>query len=210
MEAFDLLEHVLPEHGYFCVVGLRSEGYPETKLVPTREKAQGLIDSYLKQERDVYFAVAKFKDPSEGRTQTNVQMLKALWLDIDCGEKKAEVNATTGRPDGYIDQETGAKSLKEFCETVGLPAPTIVNSGRGLHVYWVFDREVTREEWKPVALRLRQLCEKQEFHVDPVVFEEARILRVPGTLNYKDDPPKPVTVLRVASEVSFDELKDIL
>lgn len=210
MQTFDLLEYVLPENGYFCVLGLRSGGYPETKLVATREEAQDLIDSYLKQKRDVYFAVAKFEEPKKGRVQTNVQALKALWLDIDCGEKKAEVNKITGRPDGYIDQAAGAKKLQEFCNTVGLPPPTIVNSGRGLHTYWVFDREVTREEWKPVALRLRQLCEKQEFYVDPVVFEESRILRVPGTLNYKDDPPKPVEVLTTQPEISFDEIKNIL
>ena len=36
------------------------------------------------------------------------------------------------------------------------------------------------------------------------------MLRVPGTLNYKDDPPKPVSVITTAPEINFDELKDIL
>jgi hypothetical protein len=210
MENFDLLEYVLPKGGYYCVLALESGNYAGTKLIATREEAQTLIDKYLARQQDVYFAVAKFKDPTKGRVQTNVQALKAVWLDIDCGEKKAEVNGKTGRPDGYIDQATGAKKLKEFCETVGLPQPTLVNSGRGLHVYWVLDKEVTREEWKPVASRLRQLCDKQEFYVDPSVFEEARILRVPGTFNYKDNPPKPVSVIAEAPEINFDELKDIL
>ena len=210
MENFDLLEYVLPEGGYYCVLALESGNYAGTELIATREEAQTLIDKYVARKQDVYFAVAKFKDPDKGRKQVNVQALKALWLDIDCGEKKAEVNEKTGRPDGYIDQATGAKKLKEFCETVGLPQPTLVNSGRGLHVYWVLDRAVTKEEWKPVVSRLRQLCDKQEFYVDPSVFEEARILRVPGTFNYKDDPPKPVSVIAKAPEISFDELKDIL
>jgi hypothetical protein len=33
---------------------------------------------------------------------------------------------------------------------------------------------------------------------------------VPGTFNYKDDPPKPVSVITVAPEINFTELKDIL
>ena len=210
MENFDLLEYVLPEGGYYCVLALESGDFAGTKLVATREEAQALVDEYLAKEQDVYFAVAKFKDPDKGRKQVNVQALKAVWLDIDCGEKKAEVNEKTGRPDGYIDQAAGAKKLKEFCETVGLPQPTLVNSGRGLHVYWALDRAVTKEEWGPVASRLRQLCDKQEFYVDPSVFEEARVLRVPGTFNYKDNPPKPVSVITTAPEISFDELKDIL
>jgi hypothetical protein len=210
MENFDLLEYVLPKDGYYCVLALESGNYAGTKLIATREEAQTLIDKYLARKQDVYFAVAKFKEPTKGRVQTNVQALKAVWLDIDCGEKKAEVNEKTGRPDGYIDQAAGAEKLREFCETVGLPQPTLVNSGRGLHAYWVLDRVVTREEWRPVASRLRQLCDKQEFYVDPSVFEEARILRVPGTFNYKDDPPKPVSVITVAPEINFTELKDIL
>ena len=210
MDNFDLLEYVLPEGGYYCVLALESGGFAGTKLIATREEAQNLVDKYLAKKQDVYFAVAKFKDPDKGRTQVNVQALKAVWLDIDCGEKKAEVNEKTGRPDGYIDQAAGAKKLREFCETVGLPQPTLVNSGRGLHVYWALDRAVTKEEWRPVASRLRQLCDKQEFYVDPSVFEEARVLRVPGTLNYKDDPPKPVSVITTAPEINFDELKDIL
>lgn len=210
MDNFDLLEYVLPEGGYYCVLALESGDFAGTKLVATREEAQNLVDKYLAKGQDVYFAVAKFKDPDKGRTQVNVQALKAVWLDIDCGEKKAEVNEKTGRPDGYIDQAAGAKKLREFCETVGLPQPTLVNSGRGLHVYWALDRAVTKEEWRPVASRLRQLCDKQEFYVDPSVFEEARVLRVPGTLNYKDDPPKPVSVITTAPEINFDELKDIL
>jgi hypothetical protein len=129
MDNFDLLEYVLPKDGYYCVLALESGNYAGTKLIATREEAQTLIDKYLARKQDVYFAVAKFKEPTKGRVQTNVQALKAVWLDIDCGEKKAEVNEKTGRPDGYIDQAAGAKKLQEFCETVGLPQPTLVNSG---------------------------------------------------------------------------------
>ena len=42
------------------------------------------------------------------------------------------------------------------------------------------------------------------------MFEVARILRVPGTMNFKDEPPKPVEVLRTGVPTSFDEIKETL
>lgn len=64
-----------------------------------------------------------------------------------------------------------------------------------MHVYWTLTEEVTREEWEPVAARLRELCVTHKFYVDHAVFEVARILRVPGTYNFKGEEPLLVKVL---------------
>jgi len=124
--------------------------------------------------------VAKFKT-NENRTKENVHSLQALWLDIDCGPSKAVPNPKTGRPAGYEDQTAAITALRSFCTDLHLPRPTLVNSGRGVHAYWPLTEAVTREEWEPVAARLRELCVEREFYVDPAIFEVARILRVPGT-----------------------------
>lgn len=208
MENFDLLTHVQPDTGWFAIVGIRGDSVRQT-LVETREEADNLISQFLTQERNVFFGVAKFKSDAN-RSKDNVSALRALWLDIDCGEAKAQPNEKTGRPDGYIDQIAGSAALQKFIALTGLPKPTTVSSGRGLHVYWALDRDVTREEWEPVAERLRDLCHTHDFYVDPAVFEAARILRVPGTLNFKDDPPKPVEVWECGEPVSFDEVKQTL
>ena len=208
MENFDLLSAVQPAVGWFAIVGIKDDIVKQT-LVQTREEADRVIAQYLDQERNVFFGVAKYKTDA-GRTKDNVLALRSLWLDIDCSEAKAAVNEKTGRPDGYATQRDGALALLEFRKLVGLPKPTIVSSGRGIHAYWSFDRDVTREEWEPVAERLRDLCYTHNFYVDPAVFEVARILRVPGTLNFKDNPPKPVEVVRPAPPVSFDEVVQTL
>ena len=209
MKYLDLLDHVQPDNGCYCILGIGS--FVKQELVATREEFNEVVDTYLAEKRDVYFGVAKFKSVDGGRKKQDVQSLKAFWLDIDCGENKAEINEKTGIPDGYVDQAAGFKKLREFVETVGLPPPTIVNSGRGLHVYWALTSEVTKEQWEPVGKRLNELCKKQEFYVDPSVFEVARVLRVPGTLNFKDDPPKPVEILgELRPPIDFDEFKDIL
>lgn len=208
MENFDLLSYVQPEAGFICVLGL-SDKPPKQRLVATYEEAHVIADKYVSLGYDAYFAVARFKT-ADNRKKENVQALKAFWLDIDCGPTKVEVNPNTNVPHGYIDQATGLKTLMSFCDTVGLPVPTIVNSGRGLHVYWVLDREILPAQWEHAAARFREVCTKQQLYVDNSVFETARVLRIPGTPNFKDNPPKMVKVLKVSDPVNFDEFCQIL
>jgi hypothetical protein len=199
---------VQPPEGWFAILAIKGKSSIQ-ELVETREEFDALVQKFLKQKRNVFFGVAKYKGDA-GRTKDNVLALKALWMDIDCGEAKAQINPKTGRPDGYVDQATGLQELQRFCNTIGLPKPLLVNSGNGIHVYWVLDRVVTREEWEPVGERLCELCIKHNFYVDSKVFEVARVLRVPNTLNFKNNEEKPVSIINEASEVSFDKIKDIL
>lgn len=204
----DLLSRVQPAQGWFAVLGIKDGGVKQ-QLVETRAEVEQIAAAYVEAGRNVFFGVAKYVT-SEGRKKDNVQALRSFWLDVDCGPDKAKVDPKTGRAGGYTDQETGLRALKKFCKDVGLPKPIIVDSGRGIHVYWPLDRDVTRAEWEPVAARLNQLCVTQQFFVDPAVFEVSRVLRIPGTYNFKDNPPKLVTVLSDGPDVNFDELKNIL
>jgi hypothetical protein len=208
-DQLDLLSIVQPSDGWFAVLGIKNEKDVVQKLVATRQEVDAVAEKFLKQKRNVYFGVAKFETPSN-RKKENVKALKAFWLDIDCGESKAEVNPKTGRPDGYIDQATGLQKLKDFCAEVGLPKPLLVNSGRGIHVYWPLTQEVTRGQWEPVAERLRDLCIQHNFYIDGQVFEAARVLRIPGTFNFKDDPPVTVEILSYADPVDYEFFKALL
>jgi hypothetical protein len=208
MDKFDLLDAVLPPDGWFAVVGIKGESTIQ-ELVKTREEVDALAQKFMQKKRNVFFGCAKYAT-DESRKKTNVLAIKSLWLDIDCGEAKAKVNPKTDRPDGYIDQATGLNALREFCTTIGLPKPTIVNSGRGLHVYWIFPESVDRLQWEPAAEKLRDLCLEHKFYVDSNVFDAARILRIPETLNFKDEPPTQVSVITVGQPTEFDTLKNIL
>jgi len=210
MSSFDLISVVQPSEGWFAVVGIADDKPVHQKLVATREEADRIIEKYADEGRNVFFGVAKYKSDAK-RSKDNVLALKALWVDIDCGPKKGEPNPTTGIPDGYPDQSSALAALKAFCDFVGLPLPILVNSGRGIHAYWVLKEAVSREAWEVVARRLAQVCRTQKFYVDPAVFEPARILRVPGTYNYKDDPPLPVTVIRDKVEsIALEEVADLI
>ena len=190
-------------------MGIKEGAAVRQQLVATRKEFDAVSADLMDRGYNVYFGVAKYVT-DENRQKDNVKGLKALWLDIDCGPTKVVVNAKTGRPAGYIDQYAGTAALRAFCKTVGLPKPLLVNSGRGLHVYWPLTETITRSEWEPVAARLRELCTVHELYVDPAVFEVARILRVPGTLNFKDDPPTEVSILHGGNPHDLSELGAIL
>lgn len=205
----DLLSIVQPSEGWFAVLGIKGENDVKQKLVATREEVERLAQEYVDEERNVYFGVAKFVS-NANRKKLNVKGLQSFWLDIDCGESKVAINPQTGRPEGYIDQATGLQELRTFCQKLGLPRPLLVNSGRGIHAYWPLTKEITREQWEPVAHRIRELCVIHNFHIDGKVFEVARVLRIPGTYNFKDNPPTLVSIISDAQPIDFEEFKSLL
>ena len=209
MTNIDLLETVQPSEGWFAVLGIKGKKDVRQELVATREEVDALAAQYVKEKRNVYFGVAKYRT-NENREKPNVLALKSFWVDIDCGEEKAEINPKTGRPEGYIDQTTGLQELQRFCKLIGLPKPLLVNSGRGIHAYWVLTEQVSRDEWEPVAERLRELCVLHNFHIDGKVFEVARVLRIPGTYNFKDEPPTQIEVISNAPAVEYETFRNIL
>lgn len=208
-DQLDLLSTVQPSEGWFAVLGIKEPNDVKQRLVATRKEVDQVAKEFVAEERNVYFGVAKFAT-NKNRQKPNVQALRAFWVDIDCGETKAEVNLKTGRPEGYIDQITGLQALQSFCNLIGLPRPLLVNSGRGIHAYWPLTQDVTREQWEPVANRLRELCVLHNFYVDGAVFEVARVLRIPGTYNFKDDPPTLVEIISETSPIDYEEFKNIL
>jgi len=203
MATTDLLTHLLaPEgEGYYCIVGLRQdEVRPKQTFHATLAECATKIDELLQEKCNVYFACAKYKDPKEGRIQPNGNIIKAFWIDVDCG---------LGKP--YADQVEGLSALKEFCAKVHLPLPTIVNSGRGIHAYWRLSSVIDRSQWKPIAERLKALCEEYEFHADPSrTADNASILRVPETLNFKDEEGLPVEILSVEPELEYEAIKSVI
>jgi hypothetical protein len=194
MADFDLLDAVLAPEGWYAVVGIKNKKTRQ-HLVETREEVNELVQEMLKDERDVYFGCAKY-ETGDNRTGDNATYFKALWVDIDCGEDKAASG------DGYIDQATGLQELQRFCKTIGLPKPILINSGRGIHAYWALTEVIGKDRWQPMMDRLAELCKIHSLVADPKCFEPARILRVPNTLNFKDTPPSPVTVIGVGGSLS--------
>lgn len=198
MEGFDLLSAVQPNDGWCAVVGIKDGAPVEQVLVESREEVETVTAALTRKSYNTFFGVAKYKDGSS-RTKQNVLALKSFWVDIDCGENKP-----------YQTQNEGLMALQSFCRATHLPKPIIVDSGRGLHAYWPLTESIAREEWERAATRLRTLCTEHDLMADPACFEAARILRIPGTYNFKGQEPVPVTVLAGGKPIDYATLKELL
>jgi len=147
--------------------------------------------------KDIYYCLSTQEKATKNRAgrakplrhHTNVTAVKALWLDVDVKDP----------PKGYATLEDAVAAVVTFCKDASLPTPTaLVASGGGLHVYWISDKPLTEIEWRPYAEGLKALALKHNLRCDAGVTSDiVRILRVPGTLNHKTNPPKPVKLLHL-------------
>jgi hypothetical protein len=187
MDTTSFLGKVLGDEGYYCVLAIKGDTRRQ-KFYPTIEAAQTAAEQFDGNGFDAYYALATFRD-AESRTVDNVQLMRAFFLDLDCGPTK-----------DYPDQSSALKALRAFCHHNKLPRPLLVNSGRGVHVYWSLETPIPLTYWLPVAERLKALCKAQGFACDRnVTADAARVLRVPGTHNYKDNPPREVTIFNASA-----------
>jgi len=183
MPTKNFLSTVLADGGEYCIVGINN-GAARQKFVSSVEDAASVAAQLDRRGVDVYVALATFNGAS--RKVADVRSIKSFFMDLDCGDGK-----------GFANQEDALSKLRSFCSSSKLPKPTVlVNSGRGLHVYWVLDYAISYLEWAPVANALKRTCLTHNFPADPVVTADgARILRVPGTRNFKSETPLPVTLI---------------
>tara|TARA_Y100001973_G_C5208374_1_gene343416 strand:+ start:5909 stop:8791 length:2883 start_codon:yes stop_codon:yes gene_type:complete len=201
----DFFSFVLPTNGSYCLFTLKDVGQPEkvTKqiFVDTKEELVLKTDELIKDKWDIYVAVATFNGDGR-RTKEKAKAIKCFFVDIDCGEKKP-----------YKTQEEGTLALKKFCKKTNLCKPSlIINSGNGLHVYWVLENEIETSKWVGIAESLKSSCISEGFLVDnAVTANAAQILRVPETLNFKNNnDPKPVEVLLHGAKLNLSSMQDCL
>jgi putative DNA primase/helicase len=133
--------------------------------------------------------------------------MKTLWLDVDCGEDKAN----SGK--GYRNKKEAATALAAFCDANDLGMPTIiVDSGGGLHCYWVFEHAVTSAEWLPVAQKVKELAERGAVKLladKSRTAERASVLRIPGTRNHKPERAgAEVKLVRQSEAVIFNHFAE--
>src|SRR5262249_48092920 len=129
------------------------------------------------------------------RNQQNVVALKSLYLDIDF----------KGGEHGYEAPEDAINAIESFFKATGLPKPSVVvKLGGGLHIYFTFTSPLSREEWQPLADALAEAGKRHGLKADwQVTTDSARVLRIPGTTNNKQDVPRPV-ILAAITDFNLD------
>ncbi len=195
MTPLEFLAVVLPSpgSGYYCAAELSSKK-KEHVYVQTIEEINTPVQDWLTKERDIYFALSTFKE-SGSRTADNAQAIRALFIDIDnCPVEEAEERLTAFLAGTELD---------------ALGQPWTVVSGGGVHAYWPLTEAVDIVSWKPVAENFKRLCKQEGLDIDmTVTADAARVLRVPGTFNYKKKygTPRPVALRTTGGIFDFDTL----
>lgn len=205
MAPLDFLAAVLPSSGYYCVAEL-SSNKKEHRYVTSVQELEEIANGFDASHKDAYFALASFSEAGE-RKADKALYLRSCFFDIDCGEGK-----------DYPTKREALNALVSFLQDTclgDLGTPWVVSSGGGLHVYWPFNLDVPAETWRGAAENLKRLAKQHNFHIDPsVTADRARVLRVPGTHNYKKENPRPVTIAMEGGVFDFEEfsasLKDKL
>lgn len=143
---------------------------PETYLSPVEETIKEI--ELLQDASNVYASPNLFKPYCYKRNGENVSYITSLWQDLDnCTEAEAI----------------------QAIENSGVPTPTfIVNSGGGVHIYWVLSYKLPAENysnsWRKVmhyiADKLKTgLPEGSTAIVDTKVIDIARVMRIPTSYN---------------------------
>jgi hypothetical protein len=196
-----LVNSVVPSIGTYCLTTIHNKAIVQTFYDNIDVLEAAGLDASA-QGKNAYYAMASFKDAST-RTQGNVLRLKAFWLDVDCKDKDPLKD--------YADKSAGFTAIKQFCARHSFPRPTVIDSGNGWHVYWILENEITKEEWQPVADKLKSLCLNDDLRIDPAcTADSARILRIPNTKNYRDGNTTDVKEVVEADPVMFDSLKGLI
>ena len=200
MEPLDFLAAVLPSPlcGRYCVAEFTAK--KEHVFTHSLDETKKHTARWLAEKNDIYFALATFGDDEDNRTAANARYIKSMFIDMD----------------GYASKKDAAQALNTFLENTGLGdlgTPWIVGSGGGLHCYWPLTEPIPVEAWKPVAENFKRLCKQEDMAIDmTVTADAARVLRIPGTMNFKKKypTPRPVRILTEGDTFEFSQFADLM
>lgn len=154
--------------------------YPVTSYwIPTTNMMK--INSTLKnidsKKTNVYFGVCP-RNVKEGK-EINVNQLNCLWVDIDCKNEE--------------EKNIKREEISNFSKSPS----AVINSGHGLHCYWILDEPYSFKEEERLDIKRIIKGLSMALGGDTKAHDLSRLLRVPGTYNIKN----PDTPLEVKFEV---------
>jgi hypothetical protein len=127
--------------------------------------------------------------PTEQRGgEADVPNVQTLWADIDYGTL------------GHKSDKCPPTVQDAYSLFSDLPKPSIVvNSGGGLHCYWLLASPIAtahgKELNKALQTHIANTAQQRGWHCDAKCFNPAWMLRVPGTKNHKAKPARDVTIV---------------
>lgn len=190
MDVSDFFANVVPwdDRGYVNLHWHRpGKGMPGRSCRTLADLLEAIADAKrLHPQDDLYFCISRQMLNSGRRSREHAIYLVCVPMDLDV------------KPGAYETVAEAVAAILWFCDYIGIPRPSaLVMSGGGVHAYWFSDRLLTVAEWQPYADALKATAKATGVLFDAnCTGDAARVLRVPGTTNWKiPGKPRPVRLL---------------
>ena len=175
-------EKALPTQGVYCITSIGTDKKVTNKFSETLDGVFEQIEKFKSKQLNTFVALGTFDGYS--RKADDCLFMRSFFIDLDVGGGNK-----------YETKDQALEALAKLIEVAELPDPVVVDSGGGVHAYWIMDTDIPKDEWKPVAEKFKALC-LSHISIDPVVTADAaRIMRAPETFNHKTNPPLPTLVI---------------
>jgi len=190
-------EKALPTQGVYCITSIGTDKKVTNKFSETLDGVFEQIETLKSKQLNTFVALGTFDGYS--RKADDCLFMRSFFIDLDVGPNKE-----------YAEKEEAFLAVEKLVEEAGLPDPVLVDSGGGVHAYWLMDQDIPAKEWKPYAEKFKALCQ-EHIAIDPVVTADAaRIMRAPYTFNHKFDPPRETSVVGEIFSYDWEEFKEFL
>ena len=189
----EFYKKVLPTEGVYCIATIKDR--VKHYFVESIEEIEPQIEKLKsKEDLNIYVAVGSFDGYS--RKAENALYFKSLFIDLDVGEDK-----------DYATKQDAEDALDNFIIDNHFPGALKLDSGRGIHAYWVMNENFSKSQYIAYSEKLRDYCLEKGLRIDRAVMADpARIMRCPNTLNMKDNPPTLTKVIN--KDVPIYNLED--
>jgi AAA domain len=201
--AFDFLSHMYAnttDEGYINIFTVEHDsGQRRTAWAPLDNlHLLGEPISEFASRGDVWFGVAPRRAQLDAGRRGGVAdcvSIPGLWVDVDVA---SDAHKLPGLPTSYEEARLLALSYSS-------PPSMVVRSGYGLQVWWLFRESLAADEALDMLARWQltweHLADQRSLHIDNVSNID-RVMRLPGTFNWKG--AEPVLVTYRANECTYE------
>lgn len=202
-------------------VAWKKEPLVEIRVIGRNTNASGyftdpdsIIDWIEKYDTsNIYFTINSVNDQCKSRPQfgkmierassttTDKEITKRDWvfLDIDVDRLK-DTNATD---DEVEYAKTAARKVTRYLKEQGFYQPVVTFSGNGIHLFFrcdMLNTDAVTKGVKDFTEALGLMFNDERVKIDPVIYNAARIAKLPGTMSGKgrqDDDVRPQRMCRI-------------
>lgn len=154
-----------------------------TRFMRTLEDIEDFVSFNL--SKHLFFGV--YSREGKGGKKENVREVASYFADLD-----------------FKSYQRGEAEARERLKAFEFHPSCVIHSGNGFHAYWSLDKVL--EPSHKVEGILKGIA--KHLGADTSVCELARVLRIPGTFNYKDKQKKPVSIIHLSDRTYSPELFD--